>query len=122
LNAGKVEEAIRLAEQAVTVAKTVGGIFADEVAQRVWGQALTQLTPPQWAEAEIHLLASLEACEMGDSLLEAARTQMALGQVCLSLGKLAEARENFEKAVEQFKASGREPEHTQAQTLLATLN
>ena len=42
LNAGRVAEACALAEQAVTHARAVGGIFAEGLAQRVWGQALAR--------------------------------------------------------------------------------
>jgi tetratricopeptide (TPR) repeat protein len=74
LKAGRVEEALTLAEEAVAYAQTVDGKFAEGLAQRVWGQALVALSPPRWEAAREHMAASLHAFETGGIPLEAART------------------------------------------------
>ncbi len=56
LAADRVEEALAGAEEAVVLAREVGGILSAGMAQRVWGQALERLS--RWEEAETHLAES----------------------------------------------------------------
>lgn len=123
--AGKPEEAVALAQDAVTLAQSAGGLFAEGLAQRVWGQALAALAPVRWDEAQEHLGASLQLLESGDARLEAARTRVVWGKLLTqhsrddSVNRLQEdvnhrqdelyrlqAREHFEKAAAQFQESG----------------
>jgi tetratricopeptide (TPR) repeat protein len=105
-NAGKCEDAIRLAEQAVALAQACDGIFAEGWAQRVWGQAsATAEGGRQNDEVDGHLARSLELFERGGAVIEAARTRVAWGQVLQARGKAEAAREHFEKAAAQFQAS-----------------
>ncbi len=106
LRAGRSQEACLLAEQAISVAQSMGGILAEGVAYRVWGQALAALEPPQWDMAEEHLSVSLQLLEEGDARLEAAWTNMAWGEVCRNRANMLAAREHFQAAAAQFEISG----------------
>jgi tetratricopeptide (TPR) repeat protein len=105
-NANRVKEALILAEQAVGLARSLDSLATQGWAQRVWGQALANLNPPRWDEAEAHLAESLQLFKNGEVLVEAARTQVAWGLVCRDRGNLAAASEHLERAAAQFEASG----------------
>ena len=105
LAAGRVEEAIARAEATIELAREeVGGILGEGMAQRVWGQALASLA--RWEEAERHLAESWQTLLSGESLLEAARTQVTWGLLCRDHGYRASAQAHFEQAAAQFEASG----------------
>jgi hypothetical protein len=87
------------------MATAAGGIFAEGMAQRVWGSALARLGRPRWDDVDEHFSTSLRALTAGDGLLEAARTQVAWGRVCQARGDRSAAREHFEAAASQFAAS-----------------
>jgi tetratricopeptide (TPR) repeat protein len=106
LAAGRVEDALSRAEAAVELARSVGGLYGEGLAQRVWGQALAEASPPRWDEAEAHLSTSVQVLEAGEAFLEAARTHVVWGQSCRKRGDLLSALEHFEKAAAQFEASG----------------
>lgn len=124
LDAGAIAEARALAERAVTFARSIGGTFAEALAQRVWGQALTAPSlsevegPPQWASAEAHLASSLELFELGGAALEAARTHVAWGKVLAQRDNADAAREHFDKAAAQFQTSGLTHELEQTKHLI----
>jgi class 3 adenylate cyclase/tetratricopeptide (TPR) repeat protein len=121
LNAGRLEDALSLAQAASEVAQAVDGVFAEGLAHRVWGQALAATAPPQWAEAEAHLAKSLRLLESGEVRLEAARTHVAWGKLCRHRGDFTGAREHFEKAAAQFEVSRLIEELERAQSDLAEL-
>lgn len=104
--AGKPEQALALAQEAVTLAQSAGGLFAEGLAQRVWGQALAALHPLRWDEANERLAVSLRLLESGDARLEAARTRVVWGKLLNERGNAQTAREHFEKAAAQFEISG----------------
>ncbi len=104
-NAGRIEEALTLAERAVTLAKSVNGLYGEGIAQRVWGQALAAFDPNQWREAATHLAGSVQALDAGDARLEAARSHVALGTLLRDHNEHAAAREHFDKAIAQFAKS-----------------
>jgi class 3 adenylate cyclase/tetratricopeptide (TPR) repeat protein len=106
LGSGRLAEALVLAEQAVTMAQKAGGILAEGIARRLWGQALASFESPRWDEAEIQLAESLKVLESGQNRLEAARTHRAWGLLCHDRGNLASAREHWQKAAALFAASG----------------
>jgi predicted ATPase len=114
LNAGRIEEALALAEEAVALGKSAGSLFSEGLAHRVWATALAARRPPLWEEAEAHMEASLQPLEAGEAYLEAARTHLAWGLLRRDRGDAAAARDHFEKAAAQFEASGlvRELERT----------
>lgn len=105
LAAGRVEEALALAEKAVNIARFAGGLFAEGLAYRVWGQALATLNPPRWNEAELRLSASLQALESCEAIPEAARTHLAWGRFCRDNNDLTAALEHFEAAAVQFETA-----------------
>jgi len=119
LAAGRVEEALALAEQAVNIAQAIGGLFAQGLAHRVWSQALTALHPPRWDEAEAHLAASLQALQACEAMPEVARTQLAWGTLCRERSDPLPALEHFEIAAFHFENAGltRELERTCAVSL-----
>ena len=115
------DEAITLIEKAVTQAREVGGIFAEGLAQRSWGQALAAAHPPAWDRAEEHLAISLRRFEEGEARLEAARTQVAWGLLCRDRGDSAGALNHLERAVTQFEASELAVELERTRSLLRDL-
>ncbi len=121
LNAGRLEEAAALAEEAVAVGRAFGGLLGEGIARRVWGQTLAALDPPRWTEAEVHLAAGLQACEIGDARLEAAWTHLAWGRLAHARGDPATAREHLEHAAAQFEASALPDALAQARAALATV-
>ena len=112
--AGCVQEASALAERAVAIAQGVGGIIAEGMARRAWGQALAALAQPvidksdepQWDGAESQLAESLRLLEEGQARLQAARTHVAWGAVCRDRGDLIAAHAHWERAVAQWESSG----------------
>jgi tetratricopeptide (TPR) repeat protein len=106
LNAGRYEEALDLARQAVSCAQSIEGLFAEGLAQRTWGQALTAVHPPRYDEAEAHMAASLLAFETGECWVEAARTRLAWGRICADNRDHATALDHFCRAAAQFEAFG----------------
>ncbi|HEX9077268.1 MAG TPA: hypothetical protein VF932_15885 [Anaerolineae bacterium] len=120
-NAREIDRALVLAKGAVTFAQSVDGHFAEAQAQRTWGQALAESTPPQWAEADAHLERSVELFEAGEARLEAARTHVAWGQVLQARGNNDAARQHFEQAAAQFQTSGLTRELERTNQLIAAL-
>ncbi|PWT75115.1 MAG: hypothetical protein C5B60_05765, partial [Chloroflexi bacterium] len=106
LAAGRMEDALSLAQVAVELAQAVGSLYSEGLAQRVWGQALAEASPPSWDEAEAHLAASLHLLESGEALLEAVRTQVVWGQACRKRGDMEAAHEHFARAVVQLQDAG----------------
>jgi hypothetical protein len=82
LAAGRIEEALTLAEQAVGVAQQVGSVFTQALAHRVWAQALAAATPPRWDEAQAQMATSLSALETSQARLPAAHARLVWGQLC----------------------------------------
>jgi class 3 adenylate cyclase/tetratricopeptide (TPR) repeat protein len=118
---GRIEEALRLAEQAIGIAQKMDGIFAEGLARQVQGQALAALDPPRWDEAEAQLKESLCLLESGQNQVEAARTHLAWGSVCLERGNHAAAHQHWELAAVQFEASDLLQELRQIHARLADL-
>ncbi len=121
LNAGRVAEALALAEEAVKSAKSVDGMYAEGLAHRIWAQALMALRPPRYDEAETHLAASLQLFESGDVRLEAARTRLVWGKIYHQQGNVAGAREHLARAAAQFEASGLTQELYETRDMLDSL-
>jgi len=108
-------------DKTVAMAKAGGGMFAQGVAERAWGAALGNLTPPRWDEAETHLAVSLECFETGDNRLEAARTHVTWGLISRNRGNTNAAREHFEKAAAQFESAELARELQQVRAIMTTL-
>jgi tetratricopeptide (TPR) repeat protein len=119
--AGRVQEAIALAQRAVDIAQGVGSIISEGMARRAWGQALAALETPQWDEAEDHLSESLRLLEEGQARLQAARTRAAWGAVCRDRGDLSRARAHWECAAAQWERSGLAHELARARGLIEAL-
>jgi tetratricopeptide (TPR) repeat protein len=104
LRAGRPGEAAALAEEAVEMARGIGGIFAEGMARQVWGEALAT-GAGRMDEAEAHFAAALELFDAGGALLPAAHLHQAWGRVLLAGGRPAHARPHLQAAAAQFEAS-----------------
>lgn len=118
---GRLDDAQARSREAVDLADQVASRFSEGLAERVWGRALSQLPSPNWAEAESHLAASLQAFEAGHARLEAARTHVAWGKVLQGRGNTQAAREHFEKASAEYEASGLAQQVNQTRGQIALL-
>jgi class 3 adenylate cyclase/tetratricopeptide (TPR) repeat protein len=121
LGKGQVEQALSLAEQAVAVARRIGGILGEGLARQVWGRSLAAISPPRWDEAEAQMSESLRLFELGEARLLAARIRMHWGIICRDRGNTVAAREHFEKAATQWKASNIPWELERVNKLIAEL-
>ena len=118
LNAGRVEDALRLAPIAVAFAKNVGGIYGVALAERTWAQALTRLEPPAWDVAQTHLDESMRLFQEGDSRLEVARTHCVCGDLRRARGDHTGAASHYQTALAQFELSGLEGDAARVRELL----
>jgi class 3 adenylate cyclase/tetratricopeptide (TPR) repeat protein len=118
---GNWQDAIALAKQTLEVARMTGAVWSAGVAYRVWGQALVNLEPPGWEEAEKHFAESISVLETetGRNQLEAARTHVAWGEACRDRGNTATAHSHWEEANRQFTESKSTLEIQKIQQLMA---
>ncbi len=121
LNAGRIEEALALAEEAVAYAQTMDGKFAEGLAQRTQALALVAFSPPRWEAARVHMAASLQAFETGAILLEMARTHQEWARLCRVHHNLLEARIHMEQAAAKFEACGLLEERERMRNAIAEL-
>lgn len=121
VSAGRAQEALDLAEKAVSLAQKMESRYTEGTARRAWGLALAGLEPPKWDEAEMQLATSLGLYESGQARLEVARTHLAWGIVCRDRGDLAAAREHWEQAAAQWEASGLADELSRTLALVDSL-
>ena len=94
-NAGQFQDALILAAEAVALAQSLDGDFAQGWAQRVWGQALAEHDPARWTEVETHLGESLRllvACGAGQ---EARYTRLAWDRLHLAGSHETDAPQGF---------------------------
>jgi len=106
LSADQVGKALALAEEAVKFAQAIGGLFAEGLAHRVWGQALASLNSPRWDEVEVHFTASLHALDSCEAIPEVARTHLLWGLLCCDHSDTSGALKQFEAAAAQFERAG----------------
>jgi tetratricopeptide (TPR) repeat protein len=121
LAAGRIEDALALAEQAVGVANQVGSVLTQGLAHRVWAQALAAATPPRWEEAEAHMATSLSALESEEARLPAAHARLLWGQLCRDRQDTAAALDHLGRAAEQFAASELHDELGRARRFIAEI-
>jgi hypothetical protein len=105
----------------VATAQQADNLVTEAYARQIWGQALAELEPPRWNEAEAQFAEAMRLFESGQARLWAAQACTAWGTVCRSRGDLAAARGHWEKAAAQWKASGITWELEKVRALLATL-
>ncbi len=113
-------EAIAQAQQTLKVAQATGAVWSAGIAYRVWGQALVNLDPPRWDEAEKFFADSLNTLETGKNRLEAARTLIAWGEACRDRGNTATALTYWEQANRQFTESDSTQEIQKVQNLMSS--
>ncbi len=117
-NAGEREQAIGQAQQAVEFARSIGGIFGEALAHRVWGVALASLPEPNHAESDAHLSSSIELFESGGALLEAAHTHLLWGQLSQERGDGVAATDHLRRAAPVFEEAGLTAQLDLARTML----
>lgn len=118
---GEVDCALELAESAVNLARKIGGVYAEGLAERVWGQALARSDSAPWEQAEAHLNASLSVFEREDAHLEAARTRVALGELYQKRRDFFAARDCWSQSAARFAAAGLEHDAQKVHALLKQL-
>ena len=94
-NAGQFQDALTHAAEAVVVARSRDGDFAQGWAQRVWGQALAEHDPARWAEAETHLGESQRLLVACGAAQEARYTQLAWDRLRLAQSHETGAPQGF---------------------------
>jgi adenylate cyclase len=121
LGAGRVQEALELVERAVATAQEADNLVSEACARQIWGQALAELKPPRWNEAEAQFAESVRLFESERARLWVARACTAWGTLCQSRGDPDAAREHWEKAAALWEASGVTRELEKVRALVATL-
>jgi class 3 adenylate cyclase/tetratricopeptide (TPR) repeat protein len=109
--AGRIVEALSLAQAAAEAAQAGGDLYAEGLARRVWGQALASSESSRETEAELQLRAAVDAFERGEILVEVARTHLAWGLTLSRSGPLPSAQqhpaqEHLAKATQWFESWG----------------
>ncbi|MDQ2696783.1 MAG: AAA family ATPase [Pseudomonadota bacterium] len=115
----RIEETLVLAQAAAELAEAEGKVFSCGLAHRLRAEALAALDPPRRSEAEAHLATALHFLEAGDARLEAARTRVVWGQICLAQGNHDAARRHWEQAAGQFQVTGLGGELAEVRGLVA---
>jgi tetratricopeptide (TPR) repeat protein len=121
LGAGRLQEALDLAEQAVAMSQAVGNTGAEAYAQRIRGRALAEFESLDWALAEAQFAESLRLFELGRGSLWAAQTHVAWGTACRDRGDCVAAREHWDQAVTRWEACGITGEVEKVRALMAAL-
>jgi tetratricopeptide (TPR) repeat protein len=98
LGLGEEDAALTLAQKAVELARSSGGVFAEARAHRTWARALAAADPEKWEEVEEHMRASLQAAESACARPELARTYTTFGALCHARGDHAAALAHFREA------------------------
>ncbi|MBI3740786.1 MAG: hypothetical protein HY257_03380, partial [Chloroflexi bacterium] len=106
LNENRIDDALQFAAEAVRLSTRPENFYGSGMAHRVWAETLSRTSPPRWDQAKEHLKISLEIFEHGGALLEAARTRALWGKLARGRGMMAEAREQWSIAAQQFELSG----------------
>jgi tetratricopeptide (TPR) repeat protein len=120
LGLGRVEETLNLAEQAIGIARQMGGIWAEGHARRTLGRALAALTSPRWDEAEAQMAQSVQLMESGQNLMGVAHTEIAWGEVCRDRCNLDDARDHWGKAAAFFESKGLAKRLEQVRALMSS--
>jgi adenylate cyclase len=121
LGAGRVQEALALAERAAATAQETDNPQAEGYARQIWAQALAALDPPQRKEAEAQFAQGLRLYERGKSRLWVARAHTVWGGICRDLGDPVAAQEHWQEAKALWQASGVTWEADSVHALMATL-
>jgi hypothetical protein len=87
------------------------------LAERVWALALARRNA-RWDEIETHLANSLNAFDVGEACLEAARTHFVWGELSAQCQRIDAAHEHWQHAAEQFRASGLQHELARVRQIL----
>ncbi|NTV15468.1 MAG: AAA family ATPase [Desulfobulbaceae bacterium] len=121
LGLGQRSAAQNLAEQALEMSGTTGGIWAEACARRTLGRIMAAETPTIREQAEAQLQESLRLYRLGQNFMGVAHTQITIGTIRLGLGDLTGARAQWRLAAEFFTAKGLSKRQQQVQRLLASI-
>jgi class 3 adenylate cyclase/tetratricopeptide (TPR) repeat protein len=119
LSVGHARQAADRARDAVELARSVGGIFGEAMAHRVWAQALARIRPPRQEESDLHMASSLELFETADCKVEIAHTRLAWGLLQRDRGDMATAVDHLQAAADQLEAAGLEKQAQEARASMA---
>lgn len=106
LGTGCIQEALALAEQAVSLSQETGSPAAEACARRAWAKVLASLHPPRWDESQIQFAESLRLFETLPMPPEAAQTHVIWGTAYLDRGDPTAARKHWETAAALWEDSG----------------
>jgi tetratricopeptide (TPR) repeat protein len=116
---GRPEEACRRAEQAVELAKRMGGVYAEGFAERAWAQALAVTNESGPGAVDGHFAASLKAFQAGEILPEVARSRVAWAEALNRRGDRDAAEEQLRAAEALLEEIGLDTELGEVRTLLS---
>lgn len=119
LGLGRAEEARTLAEQAIAMAETTGGIWAEACARRTLARILSGENPPHLGAAASQLAESIRLYREGENWMGVAQTRIAWGTIRQNLGDYAGARQEWQQAAEFFAGKGLGKRLARVQALLA---
>ena len=106
LNAGRIDEALELAQQAVKIAQQIKGILAEGIARRIWAQALCAKDAANWDHAQELLAHSLKILQAGQNNNEVARSRLIWGRLCEEFGDSDAAHDMWRQTASEFEAAG----------------
>lgn len=101
LNAGRTAEALEQAKKTISTYQSLGFLYSQAVAERVWGCALARLAADS-VEADTHFKNSLAAAKAGGLVTQALQTELWWGRICRERGDHAEAAIHWALARERF--------------------
>jgi tetratricopeptide (TPR) repeat protein len=104
LNAGRIDEAIAIAERAIEASKASGAMFSAALAHRLRARALAASGSPAWHLVELDLEASRAALEAGGLVLQIGETELWWGRLLLAHGDPEAAVAHLTKAAARFEA------------------
>lgn len=112
--AGRIEDALKRAEQVATTSRQAGFMASLAVAERVWGRALAQLGADP-TEVDAHLRAGVEVGSTTGLVMDAVWTELAWGQLCLTRGNRDAAERHFQQV--QDRMTDKMPVYTRQEIL-----
>ena len=122
LKAGNVNESLMLAQKTVELAKSIGGVFAEALAERIWGQALAASQSSLVAEVDSHMEQSLKVFENSSCVVEVARTHIIWAKMLVERADKAGGAEQAQKGVATFEMCDLVDELADARETLSDLN
>jgi tetratricopeptide (TPR) repeat protein len=122
LLAGRREDAVRVAEEAVALTQTIEDSYGQGIAHRVLGQARAAEGPSQWDAAEAHFNESERLLTESEAVIELARTWEARALARRARGDEERARAYFKRALDTFEEGGLPDDAARVRALLEAVS